>query len=56
MKKVSEYRKHAEECRLLARQTVVEEHRRMLADMATTWDLLAETRARSLAKTGAPID
>jgi hypothetical protein len=49
MKKISEYKQHAEECRMLARQTAVEKHRQMLLEMAATWEMLAENRANILA-------
>jgi hypothetical protein len=41
MKTAAEYRKHAEECRLLARQMP---EGAQLLEMARTWDNLAETR------------
>ncbi len=44
MKKASEYRKHAEECRALARG-VQGEQRDQLLEMAATWDNLAAERA-----------
>jgi hypothetical protein len=50
MRKISEYKRHAEECRMLARQTTVEKHRQMLLEMAATWEMLAESRANTLAK------
>ena len=49
MKKASEYRKHAEECRALARQMKQGEYREQLLVMADTWDRLAEEREASLA-------
>ncbi len=45
MKKASEYRKHAEECRVLANRMAQGEHRDQLLDMAPTWDKLAEERS-----------
>jgi hypothetical protein len=50
MKKASEYRTHADECRMLARTAKTAEHRSMLMNMAATWDSLAETREKSQAK------
>jgi hypothetical protein len=50
MKKVSEYRTHAEECRMLAKTARTAEHRAMLMNMAGTWDTLAETREKTLVK------
>jgi len=44
MKTASEYRKHAEECRVLARQMPEGEQRDQLLEMARTWDSLADTR------------
>ena len=45
MKKASEYRKHAEECRLLAQKMDVGDQRNQLLEMAKTWDDLANDRA-----------
>ena len=45
MKKASEYRKHAEECRVLANRMAQGEHREQLLEMAATWDRLAEERS-----------
>ncbi len=44
MKTASEYRKHAEECRILARQLPEGEQRDQLLEMARTWENLADTR------------
>jgi hypothetical protein len=44
MKKASEYRKHAEECRALARG-VQGEKKTQLLEMAATWDSLAQERS-----------
>ena len=49
MKKVSEYRDHAEECRITAKRATSEPHREMLFKMASTWDDLAENRERTMA-------
>jgi predicted transcriptional regulator len=54
--KISEYKRHAEECRKLALQMAIEEHRQMLLNMAATWDMLAKNRARKLANQGTPED
>jgi hypothetical protein len=43
MKKASEYRLHAEECRRLA-ENMKGEQRDQLLEMARTWDKLAEER------------
>jgi hypothetical protein len=44
MQKAAEYRRHAEQCRVLAR-AVDGEHRRQLLQMAADWDALAAERA-----------
>jgi len=44
MKKASEYRQYAAECRNLATSTTNEDHRRMLLRMAETWDNLGSLR------------
>ena len=44
MKKASEYRKHAEECRALAKQVPEGPQRDQLLEMARTWDALAKDR------------
>jgi hypothetical protein len=46
MKTAAEYRKHAEECRALARQVPEGEQRNQLLEMARTWDNLAADRGR----------
>jgi hypothetical protein len=50
MRKVEDYKKHAEECRTMARNTVNEEQRQGLLQMAETWDGLAEDRIAQLAR------
>lgn len=45
MKKASEYRKHAEECRVLAQRMEHGGHRDQLLEMAATWDKLADERS-----------
>ena len=45
MKKASEYRQHAEECRLLAQGMAQGEHRDQLLEMAATWENLARERS-----------
>ena len=47
MKKVSDYRQHAEECRKLATSARSKEHREMLLKMAATWEALAEERQKT---------
>ncbi|WP_414476265.1 hypothetical protein [Microvirga sp. M2] len=44
MKTAAEYRNHAEECRVLARQMPEGEQRDQLLEMARTWDNLSQTR------------
>jgi hypothetical protein len=44
MKTAAEYRKHANECRVLARQMPEGEQRQQLLEMVRTWDDLAATR------------
>ena len=44
MKTAAQYRKHAEECRLLARQMPEGAQREQLLEMARTWDTLVNTR------------
>jgi len=46
VKKASEYRQHAEECRILARQVPDGPQREQLLEMARTWDNLAQDRDR----------
>jgi hypothetical protein len=45
MKKASEYRQHAEECRILARRMDQGLHRDQLLEMAETWERLAAERS-----------
>ena len=45
MKKASEYRQHAEQCRALARTMPAGKHRDQLLEMAATWDNLAIERS-----------
>ncbi len=45
MKKASEYRQHAEECRDMARGLPSGDQRDQLLEMAATWDRLAEERS-----------
>jgi hypothetical protein len=50
VKKASEYRQHAKECRTLAAQAVSDEHRKQLSAMADTWETLALEREKIAAK------
>jgi hypothetical protein len=45
MKKASEYRQHAEECRAMARGLPSGDQRDQLLQMASTWDGLAAERS-----------
>jgi hypothetical protein len=45
MKKASEYRQHADECRAMADQTKPGPQRDQLLEMARTWDKLADERS-----------
>ena len=44
MKKASEFRRHAEECRRLARGMAASEQRDRLLEMAVSWEKLAAER------------
>ena len=46
MSKGVEYRKHAQECRALARNVQNEEHKNQLLKMAEAWDSFAAERER----------
>ena len=48
VKKASEYRQHAQECRALAKHMPPGEQRDQLIRMAETWDQLAQERARQV--------
>jgi hypothetical protein len=50
MKKVEDYRGHAEECRILARRARLPGEREMLLNMAHTWDTLATNRVDQIAR------
>jgi hypothetical protein len=52
MKKVSDYRKHVEECQALLRGARTPEERQMLLSMAETWEGLAVAREKKLAREG----
>jgi len=45
MKKASEYREHAQQCRDLAKRMIPGEHRDQLVEMALTWEKLAAERS-----------
>jgi hypothetical protein len=47
MSKVSEYRQHAKECRVLAHRSRSSQHRDMLLNMAATWESLADDRIKT---------
>jgi hypothetical protein len=46
MPKAAEYRKHAQECRALARNVQNEEHKSQLLKMADAWDSFAREYER----------
>ena len=48
MKKIEEYRAHADECRTLARRSKTQDDRDMLLNMAATWEKLADGRAKTI--------
>ena len=50
MRKVEEYRRHAEECRQLAGKSSNEETRTQLLQMAETWEGLAHDRGEQIAR------
>ena len=50
LQKISNYRRQAEECRLLARKAQSEEHRSQLLIMAETWETLAVERESLIRK------
>jgi len=50
LQKISNYRRQAKECRLLARNAQNEEHRNQLLVMAETWETLAVERESLLRK------
>jgi hypothetical protein len=52
MKKASEYRKHADECRRMLASFATEEQKAMLENMANTWDTLADDRERQVVQRG----
>ena len=47
MSKVSEYRQHARECRSFAKTARFSQHRKMLLNMATAWETLANDRIKT---------
>ena len=54
LKKAVDYRRHADECRVLARAAQNGEHRNQLLIMAETWDGLAAERERAVGAGSAP--
>jgi hypothetical protein len=48
MRKIEDYRLHAEECRTMAGRARSEAERQMLLNMAMTWDSLAQSRLEEL--------
>jgi hypothetical protein len=52
VKKIREYLEHAAECREMARLAATSSHAEQLENMAATWEQLADSRKRQLAKAG----
>jgi hypothetical protein len=50
MRKLSEYKEHADECRRLAEQSRIPEHKMRLEEMAQVWEMLAKEREKQLRK------
>ena len=50
MKTISEYRRHVEECKALLRRAKTPEEKKMIMQMAETWESLAVAREQRLAK------
>jgi hypothetical protein len=48
MLKVSEYERHAEECRKMTASMADPNHKKQLEDMAAAWDMLAKERAKRI--------
>jgi hypothetical protein len=56
MNKVSDYLKHAADCRDLAHRARSTDERDMILNMIKTWEELARVRRRKLEKEGHPAD
>jgi hypothetical protein len=54
LNKLEDYRKHAAECREMAR-TALPSHRQQLEQMAETWEQLAIARKRQLERQGQTV-
>jgi|HubBroStandDraft_6_1064221.scaffolds.fasta_scaffold3827661_2 hypothetical protein len=52
MRKLSEYKKHAEECRKMAATMKDPEKKKQLQEMVEAWEMLARERLRMLEKNG----
>jgi hypothetical protein len=52
MRKVEEYKQHADDCRQLATRSSNEEARTQLLQMAETWEGLARQREEQIAREG----
>jgi hypothetical protein len=48
MKRVEQYRRHAEECRTLAKRSLWPEERDILLNMAESWETLATARVAQI--------
>jgi len=56
MRKLSEYKFHAEECRKMAAAMKNAEHKKQLQEMAETWEMLAAEREKQLKKQSKAAD
>jgi hypothetical protein len=50
VRKIEDYKKHADECRMMAARASSEEHRQMLLHMVETWENLAKDRTEQIAR------
>jgi hypothetical protein len=50
MRAIAEYRKHAEECRKLAKLVTVPVDKNTFEEMAQTWEMLAKLRQGDIAR------
>ena len=50
MRKIEDYRRHADECLAMSRRARTDEERKMLQQMAETWSLLAHDREEQIAR------
>ena len=50
MRKIEDYLKHAAECQQMANNAASEDHRKMLLQMAETWEGLARDRLEQITR------